>query len=218
MSVALWCVCVCGGSHLCPSHRLISEPTWEATFLLETHQRFEWNEAILRTKPTFQTKLALQEFLCYSTFIVTSEDIHSYSTSSLCNYSGKEWRPGCTVLLIPPLMEFWNRSENTRICIWQQSLPVKSLLCVTRLIVTSEIDHISAIWLEEKWGKRAYLLVGLKMKNELASGMGTAFSFNCSSARGRGLGLSGISGSSSSSSPAGYHHESVMEYSVHQKP
>lgn len=47
----------------------------------------------------------------------------------------------------------------------------------------------------------AYLLVGLKMKNELASGMGTAFSFSCSSARGRGRGLRGISGSSSSSSP-----------------
>lgn len=49
----------------------------------------------------------------------------------------------------------------------------------------------------------AYLLVGLKMKNELASGIGTAFSFSCSSARGRGRGLRGISGSSSSSSPVG---------------
>lgn len=40
------------------------------------------------------------------------------------------------------------------------------------------------------------------MKNELASGIGTASSFNWRSAIGRGLGLSGISGSSSSSSPS----------------
>lgn len=46
-----------------------------------------------------------------------------------------------------------------------------------------------------------HLLFGLKMKNALASGMGTAFSFRCSSDRGRGRGPTGISGSSSSSSP-----------------
>lgn len=39
------------------------------------------------------------------------------------------------------------------------------------------------------------------MKKELASGNGTASSFNCRSAIGRGRGLMGISGSSSSSSP-----------------
>lgn len=47
----------------------------------------------------------------------------------------------------------------------------------------------------------SYLFWGPKIKNELASGIGTASSFNCRSAIGRGLGLSGISGSSSSSSP-----------------
>lgn len=39
------------------------------------------------------------------------------------------------------------------------------------------------------------------MKKELASGNGTASSFSCRSAIGRGRGLMGISGSSSSSSP-----------------
>lgn len=39
------------------------------------------------------------------------------------------------------------------------------------------------------------------MKKELASGNGTASSFSCRSAIGRGRGLIGISGSSSSSSP-----------------
>lgn len=39
------------------------------------------------------------------------------------------------------------------------------------------------------------------MKKELASGKGTASSFSCRSAIGRGRGLMGISGSSSSSSP-----------------
>lgn len=39
------------------------------------------------------------------------------------------------------------------------------------------------------------------MKKELASGSGTASSFSCRSAIGRGRGLIGISGSSSSSSP-----------------
>lgn len=61
--------------------------------------------------------------------------------------------------------------------------------------------HLGHAWAGRRGS--AYLLVGLKMKNELASGMGTAFSFSCSSARGRGRGLRGISGSSSSSSPVG---------------
>lgn len=47
-----------------------------------------------------------------------------------------------------------------------------------------------------------YLLLGLKMKKALASGMGTAFSLRCSSDIGRGRGPTGISGSSSSSSAA----------------
>lgn len=47
----------------------------------------------------------------------------------------------------------------------------------------------------------SYLFWGPKIKKELASGSGTASSFSCRSAIGRGLGLIGISGSTSSSSP-----------------
>lgn len=48
----------------------------------------------------------------------------------------------------------------------------------------------------------SYLLVGVKIKKALASGMGTAFSFSCMSESGRGRGPTGISGSSLSSTPA----------------
>lgn len=52
------------------------------------------------------------------------------------------------------------------------------------------------------------------MKNELASGSGTASSFSCRSAIGRGRGLMGISGSSSSSSPTMWRRVDSKLYSA----